>query len=231
MVSQTLGLVLAGAAALASLATAPFVATAIAYRRRDNGLAYIVAVIGVGVWNGMFAVRALTGQPLVRTFFLSLALVGGLLAGLGWLMFAATASSTPDPPSQRLLFGGAALLVGVDIALVVTTPVHDVYWVPLEASAAGLAAVSPRIGYWLHTLLLGLLFAGGTALFAAAWDRGSGLPFSRAYAVAGTTTSVAVVGSNLLAPGGLPVAPLAAASLTSIGWLQARRGRVLPWFR
>lgn len=232
MATAPLGWALAGAATLAALATAPFVATAIEFRRRDNGLAYIVCVLGVGVWNGMFAVQVLATDPLVRTFFLSLAIVGGLLGALGWFMFAATASSTPTVPNQRLAFGAAAVLVGLDIALAVTAPVHDVFWAPLEPAATGAAVVvSPRIGYWLHTQLLAVLFAAGTGLFAAGWSEDSGLPYSRYYTLAGAATAVAVVGSNLLAPGGLPVAPLAAASLTTIGWVQARRGRVLPRFR
>lgn len=219
------------ASVLAALSTYPFVATAIAYRRRDNGLSYILLVLGVGVWNGMFAAQVLSTRPLIQTFFLALAIVGGLLAGLGWFMFAGTASSTPLVPNQRLLFGGAALLVGVDVALAVTAPVHELYWVPRTAPAAAYGIVEPRLGYWLHTQLVLLLFAAGTVLFAAAWNEGSGLPYSRAYAVAGTATSMAVVGSNALAPGGLPVAPLAAASLTTIGWLQAYRGRIFDRLR
>lgn len=217
---------LTAASAIAALSTYPFVATAIAYRRRDNGLSYILLVLGVGVWNGMFAVRVLSTRPLVQTFFLGLAIVGGLLAGLGWFMFAGTASSTPRVPNQSLLFSGAAILVGIDITLALTAPVHDLYWLPAAGDApAAFAAVEPRLGYWLHTQLLLLLFAAGTVLFAAAWNDGSGLPYSRAYTVAGTITCMFIVGSNVLAPGAMPLAPVAAASLTTIGWMQASRGR------
>lgn len=221
---------LTAASVVAAASTYPYVATAIAYRRRDNGLSYILLVLGVGVWNGMFAAQVLSSRPLVQTFFLALAIVGGLLAGLGWFMFAGTASSTPMVPNQRLLFGGAAVLVGLDVALAVTAPVHDFYWVPAQGTAA-YGVVEPRLGYWLHTQLILLLFAAGTVLFAAAWKEGSGLPYSRAYTVAGTATLMAIVGSNVLAPGGLPLAPVAAAGLTTIGWVQARRGHVLDRLR
>lgn len=224
---------LAVASVLASLSAYPFVATAIAYRRRDNGLAYILLVLGVGVWNGMVAVRLFATEPLVRTFFLALALVGALLAGLGWFLFAATASSTPVVPNERALFGVAAVLVGLDIALAVTAPVHDLFWVTLPGTAAASTAapVVPRIGFWFHTTLLVLLFGAGTALFSTAWRAGERVRYSRAYTVAGAVTVGAIVGSNVLAPGGLTVAPLAAASLSTIGWVQARRGRLLGGLR
>lgn len=221
------------ASALASLTAFPYVATAIAYRRRDNGLAYILLALGVGVWNGMVAAQALSADPLVGTFFLALSIVGALLAGLGWFLFAGTASSTPLVPNQRLLYGGAAVLVGIDIAVAVTAPVHDFYWVPVAATAEAtpFVAVAPRLGYWLHTQLLLVLFLAGTVLFAGAWRGGTGLPYSRAYTVGGAATVVAILGSGVLAPGGLTVAPLAAAGLATIGWLQASRGRVGLWLR
>jgi|GEM_PF-1808399 len=225
--------VLAAAAVVASLAAYPFVATAIAYRRRDNGLAYILLVLGVGIWNGMFAVGLFAAEPLVRTFFLALALVGSLLAGLGWFLFAATASSTPNVPNERLVFGIAAVLVGLDIALAITAPIHDFFWVATATVAASptVSPVVPRLGYWLHTFLLVLLFGAGTVLFSAAWRAGERVQYSRAYTVAGAVTVGTVVASNVLAPGGLTVAPLAAASLSTIGWIQARRGRVLGGVR
>lgn len=233
MASSLLVWSLLALSALASLAVYPFVATAIAYRRRDNGLAYILLVLGVGVWNGMFAVRLFAAEPLVRTFFLALALVGALLAGLGWFLFAATASSTPVVPNERAVFGAAAVLVGIDITLAVTAPVHDFFWVAVSTPGASptVASVAPRLGYWLHTVLLVLLFGAGTALFSTAWRAGEQVRYSRAYTVAGAVTVGAIVGSNVLAPGGLTVAPLAAASLSTIGWVQALRGRVLGGLR
>jgi len=218
--------------ALAALSTYPYVATAIAYRRRDNGLSYILLVLGVGIWSAMVAAQVLSTRPLVKTFFLALSVVGALLAGLGWFLFAGTASSTPPVPSQRLTYGGLAVLVGLDVALAVTSPIHDLYWVaPAGAPGSAFAVVAPRIGYWLHTVLLVLLFGGGTLLFAAGWEEGTGLPYTRAYTVVGTATIIALVGSNVFAPGGLTVAPLAAVTLTTIGWVQARRGRVLGRLR
>ena len=222
---------LTAASALASLSAFPYVATAITYRRRDNGLAYILLALGVGVWNGMAAAQGLSADPLVGTFFLALSIVGALLAGLGWFLFAGTASSTPLVPNQRLLYGGAAVLVGLDIVLAVTAPVHDFYWVQATVVSTPFVSVTPRLGYWLHTQLLVLLFLAGTVLFASAWREGIGLPYTRAYTVGGAITVVTILASGVLAPGGLTVAPLAAAGLATIGWLQASRGRVLARLR
>lgn len=223
---------LAVAHGLAAFAVYPWVATAIDYRRRDNGLAYILLVLGVGVWNGMVAVQVVAGAPLVKSFFVALANVGALLAGLGWFLFAGTASSTSAVPNERLLYGAAAVLVGLDIAVAVTAPVHGLYWgVPATADAA-FVAVAPRPGYWLHTGLLLLLFGAGTGLFGSAWRSGTNVTYSRAYAIGGTVTVLAVLASNALAPGGLTAAPLAAAGLATLGWVQARRlplRRLLPW--
>lgn len=216
---------------LAAVSTYPFVATAIAYRRRDNGLSYILMVLGVGVWNGMFVAQLLSNQPLVQTFFLSLAIVGGLLGGLGWFLFAGTASSTPFVPNERVVYGGAAVLVGLDVALAVTAPVHSFYWVPATGSPSSFVVIAPRLGYWLHTQLMFLLFAGGTYLFARAWREGQSVEYARAYTIAGSATVFAILASNVFTPGGLSIGPVMAVSLTAIGWVQARRGRVLGGLR
>lgn len=42
--------VLAAGGIVAARTTDPYVATAIAYRHRDNGLAFILFVLGVGIW-------------------------------------------------------------------------------------------------------------------------------------------------------------------------------------
>lgn len=223
--------VLVVGSSVAVLSTYPFVATAIAYRRRDNGLAYILLVLGVGVWNGMFVAQLLSEEPLVETFFLALAIVGGLLGGLGWFMFAGTASSTPFVPNERLVYGAAAVLVGLDVTLAVTSPAHDLYWAPVAGAGSAFAVVAPRVGYWLHTQLLFLLFAGGTLLFARAWSAGVNVEYSRAYTIAGSATALAVLGSNVFTPGGLSAGPLMALSLTTIGWVQARRVRVFGRLR
>lgn len=222
---------LVAASGLAAISTYPFVATAIAYRRRDNGLAYILMVLGVGVWNGMFVAQVLSDEPLVQTFFLALAVVGGLLGGLGWFLFAGTASSTPFVPNERTVYGVAAVLVGLDVALAVTAPIHDFYWVTATGTSTSFASIGPRIGYWLHTQLVVLLFAAGTVLFAVAWREGRSVEYARAYTVAGSATVFAILASNVITPGGLSIGPVMAVSLTSIGWVQARRGRVLGTLR
>lgn len=200
-----------------------FVATAIDYRHRDNGLAYILFVLGVGVWNGMFAAQLLATDPTVDQFFLSLSLVGALLAGLGWFLFAATASSTPDLPAHRAVFGTAAVLVGLGIALATTTPIHDLYW-QIDASGGSVVGGADfAVGYWLHTALIAGLFGAGASLFAAAWYGDGGGLYPRWYAALGFLAVPAVVASNVLYGGSLSVAPLVAISLTTAGWLQAKR--------
>ncbi|MFB6138269.1 MAG: histidine kinase N-terminal 7TM domain-containing protein [Halobacteriaceae archaeon] len=214
---------LAGAAVLGALTTYLYVATAIAYRHRDNGLAYILFVLGVGIWNGLFAAQFLTQNPLVDQFFLSLSMVGGLLAGLGWFLFAASASSTQRLPGARTWYAAGAVAVGIAITTTVTAPVHSFYWVLDLSAPSQLLEINPMVGYWLHTALFVGLIGGGTSLFADAWRRGVSVPYTRAYTVAGLVTSLAIIGSNLLAPGGLSVAPLAGVGLATIGWLQAKR--------
>jgi hypothetical protein len=220
---------LGGFAVLVLLSTYPFVATAIAYRRRDNGLAYILLLMGISVWNAMLAAQLLSPRPLVKGFFLSLSVVGSLLAALGWFLFACTASSTPHVPRRRLLYGSAAALTGVDILLAMTAPAHSVYWVVPEPSTltTGFAVITPKLGYWLHIQLLVVLLGGGTLLFAAAWERGNDVRFTRLYTIAGTATVAGVLWSAIAVPGGTSVAPLLAASLSAIGWFQARQ---VSWF-
>lgn len=200
-----------------------FVATAIDYRHRDNGLAYILFVLGVGIWNGMFATQFLVTDPVVEQFFLSLSIVGALLAGLGWFLFAATASSTPDLPARRPIFGAAAVLVGVSIAIAMTTPVHGF---SLQVDTAGhgpIGTVDYGVGYWLHTALIAGLFLAGAVIFASAWHGTQAGRYLRWYASLGVLTALLAVGSGGFAPPGVSVAPLIATSLTTVGWLQAKR--------
>lgn len=221
-------ILLGGLAALAVLSTYPFVATAIEYRHRDNGLAYLLMVMGVGVWNGLFAAQLVAPTAIAAGFFFGLSLVGALLAGLGWFLFAGTASSTPSVPRQRLLFAIAAVLVGIDIVLIVTSPVHEFMWVVHQSmSSDGFATIEPAIGYWLHTQLLVMLFAGGAILFAMAWERGRKTRYTSGYTIAAVGVIAAIAASNVIAPGGLTVASIVAVSLTSIAWIQANRGQVL----
>lgn len=223
---------LAVGALVVVLSTVPYAATGVSYRRSDNGLAYIALVTSVAVWNGAFAAQLLTADPLVGVFFYALSAVGVALAALGWFLFATTASSTPPLPVRRAVYG-AAVLVGVDISLAVTSPAHALYWtLPPDAGAVGgFAVVVPAPGYWLHVLLVSALFAGGTLWFASVPRGDSAGRYGRAYATAGTATVAAFLGGAAFAPGGLSVAPLVAAALTTVGWVQAERGRVLSVLR
>lgn len=225
---------LLGVAALGVVgSTYPYLATAIAYRQRDNGLAYIMLIMGVGVWNGMFAAQLADPRPIVKSFFFTLSMVGALLAGVGWLLFATTASSTPSLPRESLLHRGIALIVGLDITLLVMAVSHSLYWDIPEAGASGsvFATISPNSGYWVHTLILGGLFVGGALLFADAWHADIDVSYTRGYTLTGIATAIAVIASNLLVPGGLSVAPLVAGSLTTIGWTQAHLGHSQPRLR
>ncbi|SEV81668.1 histidine kinase N-terminal 7TM domain-containing protein [Natrinema salifodinae] len=218
--------VLASGAVLVALSIYPYTATAIAYRGSDNGLAYILLVMGVGIWNAMFAAQLLDQDPLVKGFFLSLSIVGASLAGLGWFLFAGTASSTTTVPNHQLIYGISAVFVGINIFLVITSPAHELYWVALAETTAfpAFAEITPKPLYWLQTVFLIVLFSAGTTLFAEAWKSGISTRYTGAYMVGGISTIVALVGSNLVYPGGMTVAPLAAAALTTVGWLQANRG-------
>lgn len=228
-----LTLVLAVGALLALASTLPFTATAIEYRGRDNGLAFLLLVAGVGVWNAMVLAQLLTADPLVSVFFLALSVVGAVLTGLGWFLFATTASGTGSGLHRSDVYAVVGVLGGLDIALATTAPVHAVYWTPVASPAGtlGFAVIAPAVGYWLHTALLAGLFGTGALLFGAAWRDGTNVTYSRAYALAGGATTLAVVGSNVLTPGGQSVAPLAAAALAAVGWVQASRGRVLGRLR
>lgn len=224
-------LLLAGAAVLVVLAMHVYMATGIAYRRRDNGLAFILFVLGVAIWNGIFAAQFLSTEPTINQFFLSLSIVGAVLAGLGWFMFASTASSTPNVPAERWVFASTGVLVGITIVLAVTTPVHDVLWEIDPASSSLIAEITPGLGYWLFTVFLATLFLGGTALFGLAWSNGESISYSRGYTIGGIITVVAILGSNILTPAGLTIAPLVTFQLATIGWLQAKRWTIVGFLR
>lgn len=228
-VFQAIPWILALGGVLATLLVYPYVGTAISYRRSDNGLAFILLVIGIGVWNGMFAAQLLDPDPVVKNFFFSLSAVGATLAALGWFLFAATASSTRRVPRGKSVYGGAALLVGVDIAMIITAPAHNFYWSVLAGPGtfSEFTAVAPSFGYWLHTQLHVALFGAGTVLFALAWEDGVTVRFTRRYTVAGIVTIAAVIVSNVVFVGGVSFAPLAAVGLMTIGWLQADDGRTI----
>lgn len=224
---------LGAAALLAVFATVPFVAGALSYRSRDNGLSYLFFVGGVGFWNGMTVAQLLSPDPQITSFYLSLSLVGGLLAGLGWFLFAATASRTPAIPNRTQVFGLIAALVGTDIGFAIIAPTHTLYW-DLPAGVGrtpDFARISPNAGLWLHTALLAGLFLFGAALFAIAWRAGEGGRYSIAYTGVASATALAVLAGAVFVPGGETVAPHLAAALAGIGWVQAQRGRVLDSLR
>lgn len=223
--SQGVAWLLALGATCVVVSTYPYLATAIAYRKRDNGLAYILVLMGVGVWNGMFAAQLLDARPLVEGFFFALSTVGAVLAGLGWFLFACTASTTRPLPRQRSIYGPLAVLVGLDITLAVTSFTHSLYWTfPAESTApATFAVILPGLGYWLHTALLVALFGAGGVLFATAWIDGLDVRYTRAYAIAGLGTAVTILASGVLFPGGASVAPLVAGTITTVGWIQAQQ--------
>ncbi|ELY91419.1 histidine kinase N-terminal 7TM domain-containing protein [Natrinema altunense] len=228
-VAQLIPVLLATGAVLVVLTTYPYLATAIAYRDRDNGLSYIVFLMGVAVWNGLFAAQVIDPRPIVKGFFFSIATLGAILAGVGWLLFASTASSTPLLPYQGAVYRFVALLAGLEIALAITNPAHALYWEIAGSSPDILAftVIEPNVGYWLHTAFLVALFGAGTILFGLAWRRGTDVRYTRSYAMVGAATTVAIVGSNVFVAGTASVAPLAAGSLTTIGWVQAQQKRYL----
>lgn len=226
---QLLSVLLLAGAGLIVLTTYPYLATGIAYRDRDNGLSYILFLMGVAVWNGLFAAQVLDPRPIVKGFFFSIATLGAVLAGLGWVLFATTASSTPLLDRRRLVYRTVALLAGIDITLAITTPTHSLYWSVTSESSVSLAfaGIEPNVGYWLHTVFLTALFSAGAIQFAFAWMDGTDVAYTRLYTVGGFATAAAVLCSSLLLPGTTSVAPLAAGSLTTIGWIQAQQKRYL----
>ena len=226
---QLLSVLLIAGAGLIVLTTYPYLATGIAYRDRDNGLSYILFLMGVAVWNGLFAAQALDPRPIVKGFFFSIATLGAVLAGLGWLLFASTASSTPLLDRRRLVYRVVALLAGIDITLAITTPTHSLYWTVTATPSVSLAFtdIVPNVGYWLHTVFLTALFGAGATLFGRAWQNGTDVAYTRLYTLAGFTTAVAILGSSVLLSGTTSIAPLAAGCLTTIGWIQAQQKRYL----
>lgn len=222
-------LVLATVAVGIAVSTVPFVVSAIDYRHRDNGLAYLLLVLGVGVWNGMYATQLLTADPLVEGFFFALSVVGSVLAGLGFLLFATTASSTPDSLDRREVYAAVGVLGGIDIVLAVTTPAHGLYWQVRPGASAALefASIAPGIGQWLHTLFLMALIGGGVFVFADARRQDPANHYLTVYVVAGSLTALGALASTIVAPGGIAFGAVLGGGLTATAWLQATRRRPL----
>lgn len=222
---EPLALIIAIVAVAAALSTIPFGLVAISYRRRDNGLAYLLLVLGIGIWNGMFVAQLLSSDPEIQGFFLALTVVGTVLAGLGFLLFATTASSTPNYLSRPDLYGTLGVLGGLDIVFAVSAPLHSFYWevIDMVLTTRGFAEVAPGLGYWLHTAFLVLLFCGGAVLFLNSWRAGPRNLYSLGYVAGGIGTAVSIAAGNVLAPGGIAVGSIMAVGLTTVGWLQASR--------
>lgn len=218
----TVGTVLAGLASL--VAVGPGLRTAIAHRESDNGLSFGVLAIGVAIWGGAAAFRPFTQEPMTQAYFFLLSLVGASVAGLGWFLFASTAHSTPATLGRPAVYAGVALVVGANVGLVVTTPIHGLYWggVAEITTAFGTNAVLPTTGYWAHTLLVAGLFAAGTWLFARSEAPPRDRRYALAYAGCAAASALGVVGSNVAVPGSEVVTPVVAAGLIAVGVAQAR---------
>lgn len=216
--------VLLFAAGVVFLSTYPYLVTAFQYRQRDNGLAYILFVMGVGVWSGFFIGQAIDPDGLIKGFFFALATVGATLAAVGWFLFASTASSTPVLPRIRLIYGGIGFLAGLNITFIVTTFTHSLYWsIPTSGPVPSrFAEIDPNIGYIIHTVFIAGLFLAGAAMFFSAWRSKVDTEYTLLYVAAASILSIAVVISNLAFVGGASLAPIVAGCITTVGWLQAR---------
>ncbi|VTT85989.1 hypothetical protein DM2_2027 [Halorubrum sp. DM2] len=225
MSPSTVGTVWAALGAVASLvAVGPGLRTAIAHRESDNGLSFGVLAIGVAIWGGTAAFRPFSPEPMTQAYFYLLSLVGASVAGLGWFLFASTAHSTPATLSHPAVYAGVALVVGANVGLVVTTPIHGVYWdgIAETATAFGTNAVVPTTAYWAHTLLVAGLFAAGVWLFARSRGSRRDRRFARAYAGCAAAVALGVVGSNVAVPGSGAATPVVASGLLVVGVVQAR---------
>lgn len=225
MSPSTMGSVAAAFGAFAALvAVGPGLRTAIAHRESDNGLSFGVLAIGVAIWSGTAAFRPFAPEPMTQAYFFLLSLVGASVAGLGWFLFASTAHSTPSTLSRPPVYAAVALVVGVDVGLVVTTPVHGLYWGGLAETTTvfGTTAVVATAGYWAHTLLVAGLFTAGVWLFARSRGPRRDRRCALAYAGNAAAVTLAVVASNVAAPGSGAAAPVLASGLLVVGVVQAR---------
>lgn len=225
MSPSTAGTAGAALGALAALvAIGPGLRTAIAHRESDNGLSFGVLAIGVAIWGGTAAFRPFSPEPMTQAYFYLLSLVGASVAALGWFLFASTAHSTPATLGHPAVYAGVALVVGADVGLVVTTPVHGLYWGGMAetATAFGTNPVVPTPAYWAHTLLVAGLFAAGVWLFARAQGSRRDRRYARAYATCAAVVAVGVVASNVAVPGSGSVTPVVASGLLVVGVVQAR---------
>lgn len=218
----SVGSVLVGIVA-AGVAAGPGIRTALSHRGSDNGLAFGLLAGGVVIWTLTGVGQLLAHEPLIQTYFLLLSLIGASVTSLGWFLFASTARSTPTQLSQRLIYLGVALAVGLNVGLIVTIPIHELYWRGLADAASmgepSLRAVAP--GYWIHTLLIAGLCLAGSWLFANAMGTHQDRIHGVAYASCGIAVTVSILMGNVTTPGSGMLAPILAAGLVCIGIRQA----------
>lgn len=226
MTPSTVGWLSAVVGVLAAVAAGgPGILTAISHRESDNGLSFGILAVGITMWNVTAVSQLLAQETIVQAYFFLLSLVGASVAALGWFLFASTASSTPEILSQRAVYSFVALAVGLNVGLVVTIPMHNLYWSGLldSPSLFGTAFIVAGTSYWLHTFLVAGLFLTGGWLFAKSngsqQDRSHGL----AYAVCGITVTVTILMSNSMTPGTGILAPILASGLVCIGVVQSYR--------
>lgn len=120
---EPVNLALAVAAIAVIILTVAYAISVMGYRERDNGPAYLLLVAGVGIWNAMLVAQLLSTEPWTKAFFLVLSIVGVVQAGLGFFLFANTASGTPSYLSRRDIYATFSVLAGLNIVFAVTTPV------------------------------------------------------------------------------------------------------------
>lgn len=207
------------------VAAGPGLWTAITHRDSDNGLSFGLLTVGVAVWNGTTILQVLAQEVAVQTYFLGLSLVGTAMTGLGWVLFASTAHSTPRHLERRSVYVLAALAVGLHSGIAVTAPIHELYWSGIaDAIAAyGVTTVIATTGYWVQLAAMIGLFGVGSWLFALPPQRSTERRYSMAYTGCGIAVALTLLVSSAMAPGAGVLAPLVATGLVVIGVVQAAR--------
>lgn len=145
--------VIVGVAA-AGVAAGPGIRTAITHRRSDNGIAFGILAVGVAIWTVAGVCQLVAQETIVQTYFLVVSLVGASVTALGWFLFASTARSTPERLSRRSIYAGVALVIGLNIGLIATIPMHDLYWSGVTSGSTEATRGGVETGYWAHTLLV-----------------------------------------------------------------------------
>ena len=214
--------VIVGVAA-AGIAAGPGIRTAITHRRSDNGIAFGILAVGVVIWAVAGVCQLVAQEAIVRTYFLVLSLIGASATALGWFLFASTARSTPERLSRRSIYAGVTLVVGLNIGLIVTIPIHDLYWSGVTGASMEATRSVVETGYWVHTLLVAGLCLTGSWLFAKVQGNRQDRIHGLAYAICGITVTVTILMSNSTTPGSGMLSPILAAGLVCLGIVQATR--------